>query len=205
MDKIFPSGINTVHYSIFSRSLHAMPNKLCRDIYGLHSPGCSIDQAKQPEPDPLAAVRYSCVYWVDHLCECDQSWSSSWYALRRTQEYKVRSLTPPDPDGYISSSLGKWCYLSLSRFWISLWFLISLINVLWCDLQSVRSTNSDLQDHGSVDKFLRRSYLYWLEALSLLGGMSEGVLSIAKLEGIIQVRSILLIPIYSFEDILRSP
>ena len=192
MDKIFPSGIKTVHYSIFSRSLQAMPNKLCRrDIYGLRSPGFSIDRVKQPEPDPLAAVRYSCVYWVDHLCECDQSWSSSWsssyYALRRTQKYKVRSLTPPDPDGSISSSLEKWRYLSLSLFWIYLWFLISLRNVLSCDRQSVTNTNKDLQDDGSVDKFLRQSYLQWLEALSLLRSLSSGVIMIRKLENRLQV------------------
>ncbi|MCJ1468553.1 hypothetical protein MMC07_007182 [Pseudocyphellaria aurata] len=178
MDKIFPSGMKTVHYSIFSRSLQIMSDKLrCHDIYKLKRPGFSIDLVEQPEPGPLAAVRYSCVYWVDHLCECNQSWSSSWssswYALRRTQEYKVRSLTPPDPDGYVSSSLGKWCYLSLSRFWIYLWFLISLIKVLWCDLQSVTNTNSNLQDDGSVDKFLRQSYLQWLEALSLLRSLSS--------------------------------
>lgn len=62
MNKIFPSGINTMHYSIFSRSLHVMPNKLCRDIYGLHSSGYFIDQAKQPKSDSLAAVRYSYIY-----------------------------------------------------------------------------------------------------------------------------------------------
>jgi len=100
---------------------------------------------------------------------------------RRTRPSKSWSL------GYVSLSLGKWCYLSLSRFWIYLWFSISLINVLWCDLQSVRNTNSDLQDDGSVDKFLRQSYLHWLEALSLLRSLSSGVVMIRKLENRLQV------------------
>ncbi len=40
---------------------------LRRDIYNLRAPGISIDQVEPPNPDPLAAVRYSCLYWVDHL------------------------------------------------------------------------------------------------------------------------------------------
>ncbi|KAF2469181.1 uncharacterized protein BDR25DRAFT_229776, partial [Lindgomyces ingoldianus] len=31
--------------------------------------GYPTEQSKQPDPDPLAASRYSCIYWVDHLCE----------------------------------------------------------------------------------------------------------------------------------------
>jgi hypothetical protein len=38
-----------------------------------------------------------------------------------------------------------------------------------------------------VDVFVRKKYLYWLEALSLCKSMSEGVLSMAKLEALIQV------------------
>ncbi|RYP70100.1 hypothetical protein DL769_005077 [Monosporascus sp. CRB-8-3] len=44
----------------------------------------------------------------------------------------------------------------------------------------------ELQDGGSVDSFIRRKYLYWLEALSLCRSMSEGVLSMTKLEALIQ-------------------
>jgi hypothetical protein len=51
---------------------------------------------------------------------------------------------------------------------------------------TVNATN-DLQDGGSVDKFLRRSYLYWLEGLSHCRSMSKGVVSIAKLEALLQV------------------
>jgi hypothetical protein len=39
-----------------------------------------------------------------------------------------------------------------------------------------------------IDMFLRKKYIFWLEALSLLRSMSEGVLSMAKLEDMIEVR-----------------
>ncbi|KAH0536101.1 hypothetical protein FGG08_006987, partial [Glutinoglossum americanum] len=124
---IFPSGIEEVNYTIFSRSLKVMSRTLRRDIYGLCAPGFPIDKIRQPNPDPLTAARYSCVYWVDHLCEWDSSKSSR--------------------------------------------------------------HRGDLQDGSTVDEFLRKKYLYWLEALSLLGSMSEGVLSMIKLEGLLQGRA----------------
>jgi hypothetical protein len=61
--------IEDVHSSIFLRSLQAMSRILRYDVYNLHAPGISIDQVEPPDPDPLAAVRYSCLYWVDHLLD----------------------------------------------------------------------------------------------------------------------------------------
>ncbi|KAL2199486.1 NACHT domain-containing protein, partial [Corynascus similis CBS 632.67] len=69
-DEIFPSGIEDIHYTVFSRSLQAMQKTLRRDIYKLGAPGFSIDKVTPPDPDPLAALRYSCVYWVNHLRDC---------------------------------------------------------------------------------------------------------------------------------------
>ncbi|KAF2729085.1 WD40 repeat-like protein [Polyplosphaeria fusca] len=66
---IFPSGGEMVHYTVFSRSLLAMSDTLRRDIYGLGVLGYPIEQVQQPESDPLAVSRYSCIYWIDHLCE----------------------------------------------------------------------------------------------------------------------------------------
>jgi hypothetical protein len=120
----FPYEIRQVHYRIFSQSLNALSQTLRRDIYGLKRPGFPIDKVEQPEPDPLAKVQYSCVYWVDHLQD----------------------------SGLVQNA-------------------------------------DDLQDGGSVDTFLRRSYLHWLEALSLLRSMSAGILSMAKLESLLKVRS----------------
>ena len=124
-DEIFVSGVGDVHYTIFSRSLEVMSRTLRRDMYGLCAPGFPIGKVEQPDPDPLAAAGYSCIYWVDHLCDWDSS---------KSVKYR-----------------------------------------------------DDIQDRGAVDKFLRQKYLYWLEALSLLRSVSEGVLSMEKLEGLLQV------------------
>ncbi|KAL5600870.1 hypothetical protein FOVSG1_006900 [Fusarium oxysporum f. sp. vasinfectum] len=64
---VFPSGRAQGHRNIFLRSVEAMSKTLTRDIYGLRDPGFSIDNLKIPSPDPLASVRYSCVFWLDHL------------------------------------------------------------------------------------------------------------------------------------------
>jgi hypothetical protein len=58
-----------MHYDLFAQSLELLSSKLKRDMSDLVEPGFSIDDIGVPDPDPLATVRYSCVYWVDHLCE----------------------------------------------------------------------------------------------------------------------------------------
>ena len=79
-NEIYPFGVEAIHYTIFSRSLQAMSQTLRRDIYSLHAPGISIDQVKTPNPDPLVAAQYSCLYWVEHLFDCNRESSSN--ALR---------------------------------------------------------------------------------------------------------------------------
>jgi hypothetical protein len=66
---IFPSGRGAFQYDLLSRSLQAMSETLHRNMYELHQPGISIDLAKPPHPDPLAPLRYSCVYWASHFNE----------------------------------------------------------------------------------------------------------------------------------------
>ncbi|RFU32165.1 hypothetical protein B7463_g4157, partial [Scytalidium lignicola] len=124
-DQIFPSGKEVIHYDIFLRSLKVMSRTLRRDIYNLKLPGFSIDQIKQPDPDPLAAAQYSCLYWVDHLIDCDMKGNS--------------------------------------------------IN--------------DLKDGGLVHNFLRKNYLYWLEALSLIRSLPHCIIMIMKLENLRAVES----------------
>ncbi|KAK1998249.1 hypothetical protein LX36DRAFT_719328 [Colletotrichum falcatum] len=66
-DQIFPDGIAHQHHIIFSRSLEILSRTLRRDIYELRNPGSSIDDTSPPDPDPLASLKYSSTYWVDHL------------------------------------------------------------------------------------------------------------------------------------------
>ncbi|KAK4656838.1 HNWD NOD-like receptor pc14 [Podospora pseudocomata] len=120
---VFPTGIEDVSYIIFWRSLNVMSQKLRRDIYCLNAPGFSIDNVRVPDPDPLATVRYSCIYWIDHL----------------------RDL--------VSSTSSKWVHL--------------------------------LQDDGDIHRFLTSKYLYWLEALSLLRALPEGIDAIRQLESLL--------------------
>lgn len=137
-NEIFPSKIEGIHYIIFSRSLQVMSRTLQRDIYSLRELGYPIEQVKEPDPDPLVASRYSCVYWLDHLCS-----------------------------------------------WIS---------------HSGTDHNVDLQDGGMLDLFFSKKYIYWLEALSLCKSISEGVLSMTKLEALIQV--ILKLAIYTYHMLI---
>lgn len=46
-----------------------MSNTLRRDIYRLGHPGFSVYDVNLPDEDPLHMARYSCVYWIDHLCD----------------------------------------------------------------------------------------------------------------------------------------
>ena len=123
---IFPSGHTYVHHAVFSRSLQAIntPGILKQNIYTLPHSGTMIDEINVPEPDPLASVRYSCVYWINHLLDCNPA----------------------------------------------------------------SNATTELQDSGSVDQFLRQRYLYWLEALGLMGRISDGVHAITALETFISVR-----------------
>jgi hypothetical protein len=116
-DKVFPSGKTEVNYTMFSRSREIMSRTLRRDMYGLHAPGFSIDSVKPPDPDPLSAARYSCVYWVDHLSDIET--------------------------GY--------------------------------------------DEIGLVHVFLKNHFLHWMEALSLLKSISNGILAISKLRNFLKV------------------
>ncbi|KAM6476127.1 hypothetical protein HDV62DRAFT_384573 [Trichoderma sp. SZMC 28011] len=122
---ISASSQSHIHYTIFSQSLQLMHNTLRRDIYCLGTPGYHVDQIQLYNPDPLIAVRYSCVYWIDHLC-----------------------------DGNIGHNM-----------------------------------KDALQVGGLVDMFLRRHFLHWLEALSLLHCMSEGVLAILRLTDLLEEKT----------------
>ncbi|KAI5465116.1 WD40-repeat-containing domain protein [Mariannaea sp. PMI_226] len=64
---IFHNGPAAAHHTIFLNSIQIMSDILRHDMYDLRHPGTSIDDIRQPKPDPLGPARYSCLYWVDHL------------------------------------------------------------------------------------------------------------------------------------------
>ena len=117
---LFLCGAEIAHHDMFIRSLDLMSDKLRRNMYSLKAPGFPIDEVQTPSPDPLVKVRYSCVFWVDHLRD---------------------SISDKD--------------------------------MPQCNALDV------------VQTFLERKYLYWLEALSLLRAMSEGIIAIRQLEGLL--------------------
>jgi hypothetical protein len=92
-------------------------------MYGLGAPGFPIDNVRVPDPDPLGTVRYSCVYWVGHLC----------HSVSGTSIHQ----------------------------------------------------DDVLQDDRFIHTFLKTKYLYWLEGLSLLRAMPEGVMAIRQLENLL--------------------
>ncbi|KAJ5664302.1 hypothetical protein N7507_005033 [Penicillium longicatenatum] len=61
-------GIEQIHLNMATLSIDAMKKDLRFNIYDIQ-PGTEIADIRPPEIDPLAAVRYSCEYWVDHLCK----------------------------------------------------------------------------------------------------------------------------------------
>jgi hypothetical protein len=77
-DDVFPDGIEATHQAMFSRSLAILSRTLRRDMYGLEVPGLSIDDIEPLTSGLLAASRYQCIYWIDHLCDSrSQSGASS--------------------------------------------------------------------------------------------------------------------------------
>ena len=68
---IFPDGRGRIHYDMFSQSLDALSKTLRRDMYNLQDPGSMVEIGPDPDPDPLGSIRYSCLFWVDHLCKAD--------------------------------------------------------------------------------------------------------------------------------------
>ncbi|KAL2887360.1 Vegetative incompatibility protein HET-E-1 [Ceratocystis lukuohia] len=76
-NKILPSGIAHQHQMVFERSLDLLCDTLKRDIYNLQAPGTLVDDISPPNPDPLAAIRYSCIFWVDHFHDSSKNAGAS--------------------------------------------------------------------------------------------------------------------------------
>ncbi|EHK47241.1 hypothetical protein TRIATDRAFT_217787 [Trichoderma atroviride IMI 206040] len=115
--RLRPTGMSQGHEDLAMCSIQAMSSDLRQNMYNLDY-GLKPENIRPPDPDPLASIRYSCVFWADHL-------------------YVV-------------------------------------------DLKSLEHTGV-FADDGALSAFLREKFLNWLEGLSLLGNLAEGVESVRKL------------------------
>jgi hypothetical protein len=121
--RLQPAGVAQGHADISRRSIAAMSSILKRNIYNLDF-GYEPSNLSPPQPDLLAPIRYSWVFWADHLVIDDSS-----------------------------------------------------------------ECKRELMDDGEVLEFLKERFLHWIESLSLLGNVWDGVLSIEKLLHAVQVCS----------------
>jgi hypothetical protein len=84
----------------------------------------------------------------------------------------IEDVKQLDPD-----LLASLCYLCI--YWVDY-----LCN---SDPVCLTTYRQDIQDEGAVHAFLRKSYMHWLEALSLCRSIVKGVLSIANLQSLVKV------------------
>jgi hypothetical protein len=67
--RLHEAGTAQGHVNISNRSILKISSILERkNIYSL-SFGFKPEDMRTPEPDPLAPIRYSCVFWAAHLCD----------------------------------------------------------------------------------------------------------------------------------------
>lgn len=116
-NRIQSSGIAQGHVDIGRRSIDAMVKVLKQNMYDLDN-GFKPENMEPPQPDPLASIRYSCVFWADHFV----------------------AGAGENPEG-----------------------------------------KRALADDGNVCEFLKKRLLYWLECLSIMEKLPEGLHSIRKL------------------------
>ena len=124
-------GAFKAHADIVIRSINSMSTLkrssseelvLQRDIYDLANWGIMSKDITPPDLDPLAPIQYSCIFWLDHLCD----------AIKENLE-------------------------------------------------------SCTELYDIVLKFLKQHFLHWVESLSLLHRLSDGIVFINKLLNITQV------------------
>ncbi|KAF2136137.1 uncharacterized protein K452DRAFT_354069 [Aplosporella prunicola CBS 121167] len=105
-DEVFPCGSTEAHWRVFLRSLKLLSKTLRRDIYGLGALGYPAEEVEQPDPDPLAVSRYSCVYWVNHLYDSRPNSSANYAVSLQNEKYlywlEALSLCGSMPKGVVS-------------------------------------------------------------------------------------------------------
>ncbi|EGR50114.1 uncharacterized protein TRIREDRAFT_58814, partial [Trichoderma reesei QM6a] len=124
----FATGMIEARCHMVRRSIQLLSQSLKRDIYQLSDLSIHVHAVEAPTPEPLAAVGYSCVFWVDHFADL--------------------------VDGEYNETTGGYANDALVPY---------------------------------IKTFIGTKYLYWLEALSLLRRVPEGVIAMRKLQDISRV------------------
>ncbi|CAG8902402.1 unnamed protein product [Penicillium egyptiacum] len=172
--QILPYGVDHQHYYVFSASLQALSTTLKRDMYELKDLGYPTNRVSPPEPDPLASVRYSCVYWPKHLLELAPP----------------SPQTPLEPEGKaemerfadMHTQNLPWYFELIQVMFKSLLTLCFFLYDLFSLNLRARELDESMKDGGIAHRFLKEKFLYWLEALSLLSSIPEGVKAMERLE-----------------------
>jgi hypothetical protein len=96
--RLQPAGVAQGHADISRRSIDAMSLILKRNIYDLPF-GFKPKDMRPPNPDPLTLIRYSCVFWADHLCflnskslECQRELTDEAAVFRFLKEHLLHWL-----------------------------------------------------------------------------------------------------------------
>ncbi|KAJ4128983.1 hypothetical protein NW768_007509 [Fusarium equiseti] len=117
---VFPEDISQHHADMVINSMEILQKALRRNIYKLDDSTALIDEISTPSPDPLEVVKYSCIYWFDHL----------------------------DAGNSADAKQIEWV-------------------------------------HNLLVTFFTNKCLYWFEAMSLLGRVTEAIKALQKLKDII--------------------
>jgi hypothetical protein len=121
-------------------------------------------------PDGSEAVHQT--IWSRSLAVLSRTLRRDLYSLE-TPGYPIENVKVPEVDP-----------LAVSRYPCVYW----VDHLCKLKLKSLESSVSGLQVAGDLDNFLRKKYLYWLEALSLCKSVAKGVVSVTKLWSLVQVR-----------------
>lgn len=116
------AGIVSKHFYMFKSSLSAMSQKLDRNMYGLESPSTQIDQNFTPCPDPLAYLRYQCIFWIDHLlaaseeerAEAIQDHSSLYMFFKTVYLYWLEAISLLRATDHTMGTIHKLSFLAVS-------------------------------------------------------------------------------------------
>jgi hypothetical protein len=108
--RLQPAGPAQGHAEIGRRSINAMSLMLRQNLYNLDL-GFKPENMTPPDPDPLVPVRYSCIFWADHICSlnnnsmCPGELTDDGKVFGFLKEYFLRWLESLSLLGNLSSGL----------------------------------------------------------------------------------------------------